>query len=251
VFVYNHLWVNLLLLGIFSVPIFRFLYTNKRALFFVSYTYFLLLAFTTAVYGGFFWHSYFFYIYLIVGLWISFFGENSDNIRIWAIIALSIIAGILIFHRPTVSERFFVYGPLKTKYFIKILENDEKLKSAQILQNDGLIRESIPYASNKDFDLKVHCCIPNISEHSLLTGDNKLCTVKRTIEQAKREPACIYSKVMGTNKDSYTYIDSVDYVTERTFYNIPANGYSIYFNKYKCYGRYCFWKIEVKDGKTN
>ena len=247
VFVYKNLFLNLFLITIFSVPIVKYFWKFKLSLIFFGYTYFLLLMFTMAVYGGYFWHSYFFYIYLIISMWICQRCLVDESfVKKAAVCILGAVSIILIFHKPTVSEYFFVYGSLRAKTFMGYVENDELLKKSQIIQNDGLLMEALPYFSAKNLKIRTHCNNEIISEYSLLNGDDKFCAVKRTIEQAKREPETIKKIVESYKGSTYTYIDSVDYVTQRTFYNIPADGYSIYFEKYKCYDRYCFWRIEIK-----
>ena len=69
-FVNGHLIINCLLAVLFSIPLIRYFYENKVALFFISFTYFWLLVFSMGVYGAAFWHTYFFYIYLLRGLWL-------------------------------------------------------------------------------------------------------------------------------------------------------------------------------------
>ncbi len=246
VFVYNNLWLNFFALGIFSIPVFKYLSGNKSALFFVSYTYFFLLAFITAIYGGYFWHSYFFYIYLIVGLWICDNSEVENISKKLAITVLAIVSFILIFHKPTKSEYFFAYLAPKTNTFIENIENDDKLRNAQIIQNDGLLMVVKPYASKKSFVLRTHCGIDRFDD-SLINGDNKLCAVKNSITQAKRNPKSIRDVVKTSNLATYTYLISSEYKTEKSLYKIPADGYFIYFKKYKCYDKYCFWKIEIDD----
>lgn len=246
VFVYNNLWVNLLLLGILSVPIFKFLYKYKFALFFLSYTYFFLLVFTTAVYGGYFWHSYFFFIYLIIAFWICLNWDKGSKVKTYAIVSFCVIAFILIFHIPTKREYFFVFRASKAGEVVKFIQSDELLKNAQFIQNDGLLMDIRPLSSTRGFKVRTHCSNEIYSDVSMIHGDNKLCVVKRTVEQAKKEPQTVKNIVESYDGNTFTYIDTQDYATNRTFYNIKADGYSIYFKKYKCYDRYCFWKIDIK-----
>ena len=248
VFAYDNLFVNLSMLALLSLPVLKFLWSKKFATFFFSYTYFLLLAFTTAVYGGYFWHSYFFYIYLIITLWLSYNPENKELIQKLAVGALGVVAFILIFHGPTKSEHFWVFEGVgvKAKKFLAIVQADEVLRNAQIIQNDGLLQEVRPYFLKHNLKIRTHCSNTVVSDYSLINGDNKFCLVKRTIEQAKKEPETIKKIVESSPLPTYTYVDTVDYVTDRTFYNFPNNGYSIYIEKYKCYDRYCFWKVEVR-----
>lgn len=245
-FVYHNLLANLVLISIFSVPIIKYFMEHRYLCFFISYTYGVLLLFVTCVYGGNFWHSYFFFIYLIIGFWICK-GQNSYIlVKKFAYVSLCVISLILIFHKPVWKDYKDAFGPLRTKDLISIIENDDKLSKAQIIQNDGVLYETIPYSTGKAYKLRSHCSPLKNRDYGLLYNDDKLCAVKRTVEQAKRYPGIIKS-ILETNdyNDTYTYIDAVDYATVKTYYLIPAEGYSIYFTKYKCYDRYCFWKVEL------
>ena len=246
VFVYNNLFLNFLLLGVFSLPIFKYLFNNKSSLFFMSYTYLLLLLFVTTIYGGYFWHSYFFFIYLIISFWLCDKNESENISKKIAVVTFGIISFILIFHKPTPSETFFVFGDKNAKNFLEIIKNDSNLKNAQIIQNDGLLMTLKPYSARNDFVLKTYCGTERY-DVSLLNGDNKLCVVERTVEQAKLNPNVIKQIIQSSSKETYTYMNLSSYKTDKTLYKIPANGYFIYFKKYKCYDKYCFWKIEIDD----
>jgi len=245
-FVTNNLGINLLLIFVFALPIFKYLFMHKQALFFYLYVSSILVYFLTCVYGGSFWHSYFFYIYLIIAFWISDIHIHPCKIKQFAYYTFCIISVILIFHKPVHKDYFPVYGPLRTWKFMDILENDKHLKYAQIIQNDGLLYEVLPYAYGKTYRVRTHCNSANNNDYSLLLGYENTCAVKRTIEQAKRYPDVIKAIV---DDNTYTYIDLRDYNTDKTLYVVPANGYAIYFKKYKCYDIYCFWKVEVKNEK--
>ena len=154
---------------------------------------------------------------------------------------------ILIIHKPVWKDYKDAFGPLRTKDLISVIENDEKLSHSQIIQNDGVLYEAIPYSTGKTYKLRSHCTPLKNKDYGLMYNDDKLCAVKRTVEQAKRYPHIIKGILESNDYDAtYTYIDAVDYATDKTYYLIPADGYSIYFEKYKCYDRYCFWKVELK-----
>ncbi len=243
-FVYGNLFLNGLLLFIFAVPIFRYLFESRQAFFFYLYSGSILLVFLTCVYGGSFWHSYFFYVNLIIAFWIYEKNIVKTKWYNFACYSLCAISLIFIFHKPANKDYFPVYGPLRTWKFISIIENDDKLKSAQIIQNDGLLYEVLPYNYKKSFKVRTHCNAEKNKDYSLLLGYENTCAVKRTIEQAKRYPDVIKAIV---DDNTYTYIDLRDYNTDKSLYIVPADGYSILFKKYKCYDIYCFWKVEVKN----
>lgn len=243
-FVTNNLFANLLLISAFAVPVFKYLSKFKNALFFFISVYLFLLAFLTSFYPGEFWHSYFFYVYLIVSFWISDGHIEAYRLKKPAYVVLGFISLILIFHKPVNKDYFWVYKAPNAKIFMSVVENDENLKFAQIIQNDGNITEMAPYNYCKTYKVRTHCYSKINSEYNYLAGYNKICAVKSTVEQAKRYPNVIRDI---TDNNTYTYMNTKEYITDKNLYIIPAEGYSIYFKKYKCYDRYCFWKVEIKD----
>ena len=243
-FLTDNLFANLFLLSVFTVPVFKYLSKFKNALFFFVSVYLFLLAFLTSFYPGEFWHSYFFYVYLIIVFWISDCHIKADRQKMSAYVVLSLISLILIFHKPVNKDYFGVYKASNAKMLMSIFENDENLKYAQIIQNDVNITEIAPYNYNKTYKVRTHCYSQKNKEYNFLSGYNKLCAVKSTFEQAKRYPEVIRDI---TDNSTYTYMNTKEYTTDKTLYIVPADGYSIYFKKYKCYDKYCFWKVEIKD----
>ena len=235
-FINGHLIINCLLTGLFSIPLFRYFYENKKSLFFISFTYAILLIFLMAVYGGSFWHSYFFYIFLIIALWIN---NDVNNLKIknFAIITFAIISLILVFHKPVDKDYYQVFGR-KSLDLLNIIERDENLNNSTIIQNSGILYEIIPYSFGKSYKLKNHCHQEQNTDYDLLNNNNKICAIKNTMEQAKRYPE-ILEKII--DKNTYTFIDTREYKINS---DIKINKF--YFKKYKCFEQYCFFKINVK-----
>lgn len=251
VFAYNALWINLILIALFSIPVFKILYSKKDALFFISYTYFLLLLFLTTIYNGSFWHSYFFYVYLIIATWII--TPELENIKYKNILIsiLSIISFILVIHGPSAAEHSIFYtSTQRAKRFVEFVKNDEILKNSQIIQNDGTLEESRPYLSNSGVKIRTHCDNTLCYDIALYNADHKFCAVKRTMVQAERNPKLIKDIVESTNLPTFTYLYLVDYVSENPLYEVKGDGFSVLFKKYKCTDEYCFWKIEIVNGKN-
>ncbi|MBR2525205.1 hypothetical protein IKE67_01940 [bacterium] len=243
-FVVNNLYANVLLLFGFAVPIFKYLLKFRSSFFFLVFVYSLLLALLTSFYPGEFWHSYFFYVYLIIAFWICDSHTETGKLKTIAYVALSLISIILIFHGPINKDYFWVYKAPNARIFMSVVENDDNLKYAQIIQNDGNIAELAPYNYNKTYKVRTHCYSKINSEYNYLSGYNKLCAVKSTLEQAKRYPDTVRAIV---DDNTYTYMNTKEYITDKNLYIVPADNYSIYFKKYKCYDRYCFWKVEIKN----
>lgn len=235
-FINGHLIINCLLTGLFSIPLLRYFYENKKSLFFISFTYALLLIFLMAVYGGSFWHSYFFYIFLIIALWIS---NDVNNLKIknFAIITFAIISLILVFHKPVDKDYYQVFGR-KSLDLLNIIERDESLNNSTIIQNSGILYEIIPYSFGKSYKLKNHCHQEQNTDYDLLNNNNKICAIKNTMEQAKRYPELL-EKII--DKNTYTFIDTREYKISS---DVKFNKF--YFKKYKCFEQYCFFKINVK-----
>lgn len=235
-FINGHLIINCLLTGLFSIPLLRYFYENKKSLFFISFTYAILLIFLMAVYGGSFWHSYFFYIFLIIALWIS---NDVNNLKIknFAIITFAIISLILVFHKPVDKDYYQVFGR-KSLDLLNIIERDENLNHSTIIQNSGILYEIIPYSFGKSYKLKNHCHQEQNTDYDLLNNNNKICAIKNTMEQAKRYPKLL-EKII--DKNTYTFIDTREYKINS---DVKINKF--YFKKYKCFEQYCFFKINVK-----
>ncbi len=237
-FINGSLILNCLLVSLFSIPFLKYFYDKKNILFFISFNYFWLLTFLMAVYGGGFWHSYFFYIFLIVALWLC--GNNEQNK--YVIITFTIISLILLFHRPVDKDYYQVFGR-KSLDLLNIIERDDNLNNSTIIQNSGILYEAIPYAYGRSYVLKNHCHNEDNTDYDLMNNNDKICAIKNTIEQAKRYPDNLKLII---DDNTYTFIDKREYKIDKDFEEIKANGYSIFFKKYKDFENYSFWKIYVK-----
>ena len=240
-FIYGELIWNCILVFLFSIPILKYIAENKKSLFFISFTYFWLLVFLMAVYGGGFWHSYFFYVYLIISLWICDNGKYTVS-KLPAMITFAVISLILVFHRPVDKDYYHVFER-KSRDLLNIIESDDVLNKAKIIQNSGLFYELVPYAYSKNYTLQNHCHKGKNTDYDLLNNNNKICAIKNTIEQAKRYPE-EFKQIIDDN--TYTFIDKREYKINKDFEEIKAKDYSIIFEKYKDIDNYSFRKIYVK-----
>ncbi len=237
-FVNGHLIINCLLAVLFSIPLISYFYKNKVALFFTSFTYFWLLVFSMGVYGAAFWHTYFFYIYLIIGLWLC---KNLKDSKV-ALIIFAVISLIFIVHKPVNKDYYQVFGH-KTREVIQFIERDENLKNAAIIQNHGALYTLIPYGSGKSYTLRNHCHEKINTDYDLLNNNDKMCAIKNTIEQAKRYPDKLKRLI---DENTYTFIDKTEYKIDKNIINVKYKDTLFVFKKYKDFDRYSFWKIEVK-----
>lgn len=233
-FVNGGLILNCFLVLLFSIPLFRYLYENKSALIFTVFSYFWLLVFSMGVYGAAFWHTYFFFIFLLTGLWLCKDTKNSK----WALIVFALISLIFIVHKPVDKDYYQVFGH-KPDRLLQFIKHDEILNKSNIIQNHGILYTMIPYIYGQDYILKNHCHKELNTDYDLLNNNNKMCAVKNTMEQAKRYPDKLKKMI---NEKTYTFIDTREYKIVSDTVKINK----FYFEKYKCFEHYCFYKIYVK-----
>lgn len=241
-FVYNRLLPNLMFLGLFAVPIFKYFWQNKKVLFFYTFSSFFLLVLATGVYPCHYWHTYFFYIFLIIAFWLMGDENFSGNLKRNALISFGIMSFVLVFHTPQMPNYSFIYKSY-TKDLLKFIEADSILKNAQIIQNDGLIYEMSPYSYGKSFKIKNYCHVEDNTEYDLWNISTQICPIENAMWQARKHPE-ILRKIVDDN--TYTYIkeSKLETINKKVLIN-TQNG-DFLFEKYNCFKEYCFWKITVK-----
>lgn len=241
-FVYNRLLPNLMFLGLFAVPIFKYFWQNKKVLFFYTFSSFFLLVLATGVYPCHYWHTYFFYIFLIIAFWLMGDENITGNLKRNALISFGIMSFVLVFHTPQMPNYSFIYKSY-TKDLLKFIENDIYLKNAQIIQNDGLIYEMSPYSYGKSFKIKNYCHVEDNTEYDLWNISTQICPIENAMWQARKHPD-ILRKIVDDN--TYTYIkeSKLETINKKVLIN-TQNG-DFLFEKYNCFKEYCFWKITVK-----
>jgi len=242
-FVRDRLAVNLILLCIFAIPIFRYFKENKNSLIFISVSYFFFLVLAMGVYGCFFWHTYFFYVLLVVAFWICGCKEIDENIQRNAFISFGLITVLLILNPPELSKYQYIYNS-NTLSIIKFIEQDEVLSKANFVQNGGNYYEIVPYLHNKTFKMRNYCSLKENTDYNLLNiSDNKFCANENAMWQAKLHPDTLKALI---DDNTYTFILNRTLETKGNFVEIKQNGYTFLFKKYKDFNRHSFWKIEVK-----
>ncbi len=241
-FVYDRLLVNLMLLGLFAVPILKYFWNNKKILFFMSFSSFFLLVLSMGVYPCHYWHTYFFYIYLIISFWLMDNEDFGKNLKRNAWISFVVMSLILIFHTPQMPNYSFIYKSY-TKDLIKFIETDDLLKNSQIIQNDGLIYEMSPYSYRKSFKVRNYCNVKQKTEYDLWNISTQICPTENAMWQARRHPQ-ILSEIVDGN--TYTYIKESKVETVENTVTIKTENTDFKFDKYKCFREYCFWKITKK-----
>ena len=241
-FVYNRLLPNLMFLGLFAVFIFKYLWQNKKVFFFYTFSSFFLLVLSTGVYPCHYWHTYFFYIFLIVAFWLMNNETATGNLKRNAFISFGIISFFLVLHTPQMPNYSFIYKSY-TKDLIKFIENDDNLKNAQIIQNDGLIYEMSPYSYGKSYKIRNYCQIKNKTEYDLWNISTQICPIENAMWQARKHPE-ILSKIVDNN--TYTYIKESKLETINKNVQINTKNGDFLFEKYNCFREYCFWKVSVK-----
>ena len=241
-FVYNRLLPNLMLLGLLGVPIFKYFWQNKKVLFFYAFSSFFLLVLATGVYPCHYWHTYFFYIFLIVAFWLMGDENSFGNQKRNALISFGLMSLILVFHTPQMPNYSFIYKSY-TKDLLEFIENDVNLKNAQIIQNDGLIYEMSPYSYGKNYKIKNYCHVEDNTEYDLWNISTQICPIENAMWQARKHPE-ILRKIVNDN--TYTYIKESKLETINKNVLINTKNGEFLFEKYNCFKEYCFWKITVK-----
>ena len=243
VFVNDHLAVNLIMLGAFAVPIVRYLKDSKYAVIVITTSYILLLTLAMGVYGCNLWHSYFFFIYLIVALWISENQNLEENIVRNAYISFAVMSFILIFHIPNMEKFYYVFKS-PTADIMKFIESDEVLNKAHFIQNDGAYYEMLPYLYKKSFKMRNYCSAKDRTDYNLLNIlDKNFCANQNAMWQVRLHPDIVKELV---DENTYTYILNETLETKGNYIEMKQKDYSFIFKKYKDFDKYSFWKIELK-----
>ena len=238
-YVYHNLLINSILTLVFAIPIFIYMFNDKKSLFFLFFTYISMLFLAFKFYGINFWHAYFFFVYLIVAFWIHK-GEEC-KIKIVSMWMLGIISFILIFHYPEVGTARGVYKSEADK-IASYIESDEILKKSVILHNTGSIYEVLPYLKNKSYKVRNYCSIEENTDYNLFNIFYGGCVRGNIFGQAQKYPEVI-KELAGDNVFAYTEKDKNPQINN--YGVIMADGYSILIKKYRCFEKHCFWKVEV------
>lgn len=243
VFIDNRLVINLILLTAFSIPILRYFKENVSALLFISVSYILFLVLAMGIYGCDFWHTYFFFILLVVAFWICDESDIEIKLQKNAYIAFGIISFLFVVHIPNLHRYEYIFNS-NTLRIINFIENDEILNKANFVQNGGNYYEMIPYLHNKTFKMRNYCSLKENTDYNLLNiSDNKFCANENAMWQAKLHPEILKEL---TDDNTYTFILNRTLETKGNFVEIKQKDYSILFKKYKDFGLHSFWKIEIK-----
>lgn len=238
-YINNSLLVNSILTLIFSIPIFIYLFKDKSALFFMSFTYSLMLVLAFKFYGINFWHAYFFFIYLIIALWIH--NIKKSWTRNFALITLAVISFMLIFNLPEKTNYTETFKS-QSKVLRSFIAGDENLKSALILHNSGIMYEILPYRNKANYKIKNYCTDKDNKDYDLKNLIGSDCVRGNIFGQAQKYPDLIKSFV---GESTYAYTEKDKNAQVVNYGIIMAEDYKLLIKKYKCLENHCFWKIEV------
>lgn len=203
--------INIILLSIFVLGFFILLLKSPKAFIFTFICYVYLLAIFEFSYSGNEWHHYFFYIYLIIGVWILLNDNNvTDNIKKGITCLLVILSAFFIIdyrYRPLVFNSH--------SYDIaKFIENNEQ---ARFILFDGNFLSTIPYFDkSKKYDI-----------YHYQTGLN----INETAKQIKHSEIISAEKIhslMSKNKINYG-------ISDKYFDVINNDKYSLKFEPVKIY----------------
>lgn len=242
IFIYHNVWLNVALLLLFAIPIFCYIASYKKALGVLTFVYTMMLYLVFARYGCNFWHSYFFYIYLIIALWlVEDLKLQKSKARTVALIVFAIIS-ILLF-RPVMEHKNyqFVYNNVESKQLIHLINSDKNLRNSQILHNNPELYTILPYLSNKNYKIKNYCSFNNDDYRLLYIVKNNACVRGNAIGQAMKYPE-VFKKYL--NQPTYAYINKSKNPNTKSSL-VLGTDFLIYFSIYKCSDKYCFWKIDL------
>lgn len=242
IFIYHNFIVNTALLVIFAIPLFWYIASSKKVLFFLITTYTMLFYLVFARYGVNFWHSYFFYIYLIIALWlVEVLKPVKSKLRTLALVIFAIIS-ILLF-RPVMETKNYqyVFNNTVSKQLIHLINSDEKLKSSQILHNNPEIYTLLPYAKKDNLKFKNYCSFANDDYNLLYVVKNNACVRGNAVGQAMKYPE-IFKNYL--NQPTYAFINKTKN-PKMSSTLVLGSDFVIYFSKYKCSDEYCFWRVDL------
>lgn len=238
----NNSIINVFLIVIFSIPVIKYLLKDKYSLFFISFCCFIVLLLMYKFYSLNFWHTFFVFIYLITTFWIVNVDKDEFKWRFLAILSLTLISFIYIFYIPGESSFNIVYNS-KSKQLKNFIENDINLKNAVIYHNNGEMFEVLPYSYKRSYKIKNYCDISKKSDYKLYEKFKTNCS-PNPIEYSMTHQD-IFKQIKDKEKSPlYFLVPAKTYLdTDKAL--IIANGYFLYFKKYKCFEYFCFWDMEI------
>ncbi len=235
--------LNSILNVTFTLIILSYVFRKKSSLFFIGFTNVLTLILGCCFYGLNFWHSYFFFIYLIIGFWLSADGKENLLKKV-AYCVFGIISFILIFNSPVGTEFSNAYNS-QAEEISSIIETDKNLNKSMIIHNDGVMYEILPYSSKKDYVIKNYCTVENNTDYNLFNSRYGDCVKGDIFGQAQKYPDIIKDIVLK-NKNVYAFTQKNKNPQINNYGMIFAGGYNILIKKHKCVENICFWKVEIK-----
>lgn len=242
VFIYHQPILNSILLVIFAIPMFWYLAKSKKVLCFIIPVYAMMLYLTFARYGCNFWHSYFYYIYLIIALWlVEVLNPVKVKSKTVAMIVFAIIS--LLLFRPVMEQKNYqyVYNNIESKQLLYLIKNDNELKNAQILHNNSEMYTLLPYARKSNLKIKNYCSYENDDYNLLYIVKGNACVRGNAIGQAMKYPEQFKAFF---NQPSYAFISKTKNPKTKSSL-VLGDDFMIYFSIYKCSDKYCFWKINL------
>ena len=242
VFINNNTKLNILLIGLLAIPIFWYLSISKKVLSFICSVYVMILFLIFVRYGCNFWHSYFLYVYLIIGLWLAeILKPVNTKVKTIALISFSVIS-ILLF-RPVMTQVNYnaVFNNTEAIQVLHLINSDEKLKKSQILHNNSEMYTLLPYTSKSNLKIKNYCSYEKDDYNLLYIVKGNECVRGNAIGQAMKYPE-FFKKFL--NQPSYAFISKTKNPKTKSSL-VLGNNFMIYFSIYKCTDKYCFWKINL------
>ncbi len=242
VFIYHQPILNIILLVMLTIPMLWYFVNSKKVLFFIVSVCTMMLYLVFARYGSNFWHSYFFYIYLIIALWlVEVLNSVKINSKTVAMIAFTIIS-ILLFSPVMEKKNYqYVYNNIESKQLLYLMNNDANLKNSQILHNNAEMYTLLPFAQKSNLKIKNYCSYENDDYNLRYIVKDNACVRGNAIGQAMKYPK--FFKGFLT-QPSYAFISKTKNPQAKSSL-VLGEDFMIYFSIYKCSDKFCFWKIDL------
>lgn len=249
-----------------------YLRKNKKALFFLAFTYLLLTYCFIFKYYGHYWNHYFYYIYLIFAVWLAF---EKKFIQKPLLILLGIVSifNINVYGNlsDVVNKEVFSYS---SQNIFKTIVQDKNIENNKIILDDvnyiGYVLK--PYNEKKKWDLKSYCSddvystdtknLPKETEWCYFENDKKDSLIQ--VYDSKRLSLLVdknafwvsyFNQDVYPDKLKYILINNPkDVVNMAKFENGKIKGNSIKWDNliltpYKCFSYdetkiKCIWYVE-------
>ncbi len=170
--------VNVVLLAIFSVLYTIFYIKNKAFPIFLTCSYFILFI-IICVYSGHLWHWFFFYIYFLISIWLSFDRSEIKWGKIYISIFLCVISFIYVVYKPFTGLYNYVWHD-KSKYLANSIIKNENHDNLNVIIQSFNYYPLIPFLNKTKIKLSNYCSGEVCGYDTTMFTRSKYCYVSPT-----------------------------------------------------------------------